>query len=143
MTPTCSGAGPGGAKVFTKLDATSGFWQIPLSTDSSLLTSFLIPFGRYCFNRLPFGITSAPKHFQQRMSALLDELDGVMCMVDDVLVRRKNQDKHDHLINILQCSEVSGLMLNKEKCNFSERSEISWSDGGQVRSSPGPRGAEC
>jgi len=54
-----------GAQVFTKFDANSGFWQIPLSADSALLTTFLTLYGRYCFHRLPFGITFAPEHFQQ------------------------------------------------------------------------------
>ena len=50
---------PSGATVFTHLDANSGFWQIPLSTDSQLLMTFITPFGRYCFNKLPFGISNA------------------------------------------------------------------------------------
>ena len=49
-----------GATVMSKLDANSGFWQIPLSKDSCELTTFIAPFGRYCFNKLPFGISSAP-----------------------------------------------------------------------------------
>ncbi|UYV80656.1 hypothetical protein LAZ67_19001269, partial [Cordylochernes scorpioides] len=50
-----------GVKLFSRLDANSGFWQIPLSEESSSLTTFLTPFGRYRFKRLPFGISTAPE----------------------------------------------------------------------------------
>ena len=49
-----------GSTIYSKLDANSGFWQIPLYEKSRLLTTFITPQGRYCFNRLPFGISSAP-----------------------------------------------------------------------------------
>lgn len=55
-----------GAKVFSSLDAASRFWQIPLHPDSCRLTTFIMPFGRFCFRRLPFGISSAPEIFQRK-----------------------------------------------------------------------------
>ena len=75
-----------GATVMSKLDANSGFWQILLSKDSHELTTFITPFGRYCFNKLPFGISSAPEHFLKRMSTIRDGLAGVLCLMDDILI---------------------------------------------------------
>jgi len=59
-----------GATCSTKLDVNSGFWQIPLATESHHLTTFLTPFGRYRFNKLPFGISSTPELFQKHMNSL-------------------------------------------------------------------------
>ena len=64
------------SKVFSTLDAASGFWQIPIDEGSQLLTTFITPFGRYGICRLPFEISSAPEIFQRKMSTLLEGLDG-------------------------------------------------------------------
>ena len=69
--------------MFSKVDANSGFWQILLAPDSYLLTTFITPFKRYCFQKLLFGISSAPELYQQRMSQILAGLEGVLCHIDD------------------------------------------------------------
>ena len=78
-----------GATVFSKIDANSGFWG------SRELTTFITPFGRYNFSRLPFGITSAPEHFQRQMETILAGQEGVLCHIDDVLIFGHTQQEHD------------------------------------------------
>ena len=73
-------------RIFSKLDATSCFWQVPLADESALLTTFITPFGRFCFKRLLFGISSAPEYFQRRMSAIKEGIDGVLCQMDGILM---------------------------------------------------------
>ena len=107
------------ATVFSKIDANSGFWQIPIDESSQELTTFLTPFGRYYFNRLPFGIASAPEHFQRQMEAILAGQEGILCHMDDVLISGRTQEEHDaHLHSTLQRIQKVGVTLNKDKCEF-------------------------
>lgn len=84
-----------GAKVISKLDANSGFWQRKLKDSSKLLTTCITPWGRYCYRRLPFGISSAPEHFQKSMQRILQDLPGVECQMDDIILYGANQAEHD------------------------------------------------
>ena len=67
-----------GATMFSKIDATSWFHQIPLSKRSQLLTTFITPFECFAYQKLPFGITSDPE--------LFEDLDSVVCLMDDIVV---------------------------------------------------------
>jgi len=108
-----------GATCFTKLDANSGFWQMPLTKESGPLTTFLTPYGRYCFKKLPFGISSAPEFFQKRMNCILNGLEGVLCLVGDVLVFGTNRQEHDiRLEAVMQRLQNEGVTLNLSKCAF-------------------------
>ena len=103
----------GQSKIFTKLDCESGFWQIPLFPKSRRLTTFITPFGRFCFNRLPFGISSASEIFQRMMTEVLIDMEGVICHMYDILVHAKDQPTHDKIVReVLQRLSDAGLTLN-------------------------------
>ena len=74
------------AKIFSLLDAKDMFWQVH---QSSKLTCLNTPFGRSRWTVMPFGITSAPEVFQQRMVEPLEGLEGVAVIADDILIYGK------------------------------------------------------
>jgi hypothetical protein len=107
-----------GARVFSILDAKSGFWQVPIDEQSSMLTTFNTPQGRYRFLRMPYGITSGSEVFQRAMEQIFS---GHPChiIVDDILVWGKDQKDHDDkLQKVLQKARQVGLKLNPGKCKF-------------------------
>ncbi|KAG7482509.1 hypothetical protein JOB18_022706 [Solea senegalensis] len=54
---------------------------------------------RFQFNRLPFGIASAPEYFQRRMLQMLEDFEGVVCHADDVLVYGRDKWEHDERLH--------------------------------------------
>ncbi|XP_048239746.1 uncharacterized protein K02A2.6-like [Haliotis rufescens] len=75
-----------GAQVFSKLDASSVFWQMKLDHKSSLLTTFNTPFGRYRYLRLPFGISSAPEVCHHTIHQLFEHIQGTDTSMDDMII---------------------------------------------------------
>ena len=121
VLPTLEDIAPklAGAQYFSKLDASGGFWQIPLHPDSAKLTTFITPMGRFCFKRLPFGITCAPEIFQCQMTDLLKNEEGCEAIMDDIIVYGKSAEEHDeNLRKTLEIIKESGLKLTREKCEF-------------------------
>ena len=55
------------ARVFTKVDLASAFCQLDLDHESSMLTTFATPYGRYRWLRLPFGLCVSSEIFQRRL----------------------------------------------------------------------------
>ena len=114
------------AKIFTVLDAASGFWQIKLDRESSKLCTFNTPFGRYMFKRMPFGISSASEIFQRYISQTFEGLPGVECIMDDILVWGSNEEEHyQRLKSVLDKAKQMNLKLNKDKCQI-EKTEIKY-----------------
>ena len=64
------------AKYFSVLDAALGFWQIKLDDESSFLTTFNTPFGRYRFTR----IHSAQELFQITTDIAFEGIVTKNCM---------------------------------------------------------------
>ena len=109
--------------LFSKLDAASGYWQLPLEESSAKLTTFMTHKGRFCFKRLPFGISSASEIFQREMTNILQDLEGVMAYQDDVIIFGKTEEEHNKCLEkVMRRVSEAGLKLNMKKCEMKKKS---------------------
>jgi len=108
-----------GSKCFAKLDARSGYFQIALDKESSYLTTFLLPSGRYRYTRAPMGLSASSDEFCSRTDQALANLPGVLKIVDDILVHAENWTQlYDRLHKVLKKCKEHGITLTKKKVNI-------------------------
>ena len=104
------------------------------------MTTFITPFGRYNFNRVPFGISAAPEFYQKRMSQLLEGVEGAICQIDDILVYGATESDHDKTLKrVMDIIAKAGITLNEDKCQFAKKSVKflgHWIDENGIRSDP-------
>ena len=108
-----------GGTCFSKLDLAHAYHQIPLDEASKKYATINTYKGLYRYNRLPFGISSAPSIFQRTIESILQDTAGVAVYIDDILITKKDDAEHLHNSDkVLSKLEEAGVRLKKDKCFF-------------------------
>jgi hypothetical protein len=110
-----------GCETLSFLDAYSGYPQIKMKESDQLATSFITPFGMYCYTTMPFGLRNAGATYQKCMNHVFGEHIGrtVKAYVDDIIVKtRKASDLLSDLEVTFGCLRAKGVKLNPKKCVF-------------------------
>ena len=117
-----------GTKFFTKLDVKDGFWHIELDQESSYLTTFNTPCGRYRWKRMPFCLCSTPEVFSAKTDELIDGMTNVEVIADDFVVvgygetqEEAIRNHDDYLVAFLKLCKNCGLKLNMEKIRLTQK----------------------
>ena len=87
--------------MFSVLDLTMAYQQIPILHESKAYLTINTTKGPFAFNRLPAGISSAPGIFQRLMDALFAGIPGVCVYLDDILVSGKTEPEHDKNLDLV------------------------------------------
>ncbi|XP_003738321.3 uncharacterized protein K02A2.6-like [Galendromus occidentalis] len=108
-----------GNRVFTQLDLSDAYLQLVLNPSCRNLTTINTHRGLFQYNRLVFGLKTAPAIFQRAMDQTLAGLDGVLVYLDDILVMGSSQTEHDgRLLKVLSRLQEWGFRLGLAKCHF-------------------------
>ncbi|WVZ52360.1 hypothetical protein U9M48_003430 [Paspalum notatum var. saurae] len=110
-----------GAKVFSKIDLRSGYYQIKIRKEDIPKIAFSTRYALYEYLVMSFGLTNAPAFFMYMMnSVFMNELDKfVVVFIDDILVYSKNEEDHEeHLRIVLARFREHQLYAKFSKCAF-------------------------
>jgi len=110
----------GQCKVLSKMDLAQGFHQITVEPGSRDKTTFVCPFGRFRYVRMPFGLKNAPALFQRMMEKVLDSCkEYASCYIDDVIVYSRGWEEHlVHLRRVFSRLRAHHLTVKPSKCEF-------------------------
>lgn len=112
-----------GGEEFSKLDLSSAYLQLPLSEESQPLTCVNTHKGLFQYTRLIYGLSCAPALFQKTIDSIVTGIEGVLVFQDDILVTGANKNEHmARLTQVLEKLQDAGLVLQKQKCQFFEKS---------------------
>ena len=90
-----------------------------MEEDSKKYLTINTHMGLFQYNRLVFGITSAPAIWQRTIDQVLEGTSGTSCILDDMIITGKNDDEHlANLEEVLRRLQAHGLRANKTKCEF-------------------------
>ena len=108
-----------GAKVFSIIDLRSGYHHIALGKSSRAKTAFVMPFGKYEFLMVPFGLAQAPAYFQLLMNKVLKGLKFAMTYLDNIIIFSQDELQHlEHLEIVFSYLREAGLKMKHSKCDF-------------------------
>ena len=108
------------------MDDFSGYNQIKMAPEDMEKTSFITPWGTYCYKVMPLGLKNVGATYQRATTTLLRDLINkeVQVYVDDMIVKPK--DREGHILALQKFFErihFYKLRLNSNKCTFGMTSE--------------------
>ena len=116
----------GGCLFFSKIDLADGYWQIGLTEETKQFTAFVLPFGHFEMNRLPFGWKNSGAIFQRIMSETIAELNHhprVGYYIDDVICGGTTEEECAFITGqVIAKLAAAGFTLNLKKCTFGQKS---------------------
>ena len=109
-----------GSKIYSKLDMSSAFHQIPLDDESCKKTAFTAGKVKLEYVSLPQGMSSSPASLIRLLNMVFCGLDDTVLMyLDDVVIHTNTLEQHYEVLEeVFKRLAEAKLQLSLSKCQF-------------------------